>query len=222
LTVRWAATTASSVTRSLILFRPLINLPKHDSVPRRVLVAVTGILIIVLLVVRNGKFLLILLVARGDATADSPLRLDDKSVDIADAVDTRKPKQGDVYAPGWLPWTRVDAYRMSCVDPCKYRHHFSGVTLCNASEKYNLTYYMIGKAARLTRRPIKTKLLCWDRARFCVSAWGRKDKMTVCYASLLLRPYSRFLAGFHEALFLSFKPGRRSPVPEKNTNTPSD
>jgi Sulfotransferase family len=190
----------------------MIPLQRRQSIKNRwalVLTAGTVILSIVLLVVRDTRILLTQ--ALGDVTVDTPRILNQIPVITV----TQAPKHGDVFDPGSLPLTRLETYHKCYLDPCKYRHHFAGVTVCNKSEKYNLTYYMIGKAASSTCRHTMTNSFDGTEARCDVSSVGlTKENDNMLHFTFFRDPYSRFVAGFHEALLLSFKPGRKSPIPK--------
>ncbi|CAB9528861.1 expressed unknown protein [Seminavis robusta] len=164
-------------------------------------------MILVLLVVRETSLLFLF---QGQVQSMPVTRVSQQE----DSDKEESPKHGDVFVPGSLSLSRLETYHKCFVDPCQYRHHYRREITCDVSDKYNLTYYMIGKAASSTCRSIMNETFQADDMG-CLPEEETAVNDNMFRFTFVRDPYSRFLSAYRQAFLISFKRGRKTPVPEK-------
>jgi len=129
------------------------------------------------------------------------------------------PRHGDVFAPGSLSISRLNAYKKCFVDPTKYAKHIRDRRICEISTKYNLTYFMIAKAGSSTCRHVMKKFFeatetkCQNEQLNSLGLGTRNDSMF--HFTFVREPSSRFLSSYQEAIKKSFYNNHEIAIPQQ-------
>ena len=108
---------------------------------------------------------------------------------------TRPPQDGDVFAPGTLSMSRLEAFSMCYIDPVRYKKHLQRPLLCAISETYNISYHLIPKSASSTGRHVMKETFAAEE-HHC----SQNERQTNLHFTIVRDPLSRFLASFDEML----------------------
>lgn len=182
---------------------------KRRGAERRLLFAAIFLISIVLLVARQS--MLAKLQHEQVYAISSTEHADSTNTQSASSALQAAPKHGDVFEPGSLSLSRLETYQKCYVDPIKYRNHFDNKIRCSISRKFNLEYFMVGKAGSSTCRYVM-------KNSFDAKEKGcREQDLLLPSSSNMIRftffrePFSRFISSYQEALMRSLNDHKRVP-----------
>lgn len=127
-------------------------------------------------------------------------------------------ESGDIFVPGSLPISRLEALKKCYVDPTKYQNHFRSRITCVVSEKYNLTYLMVAKAGSSTSRVVMKESFEGEETK-CTNQQlaniGTDQDDTISHFTFVREPSSRFLSSYQEAIKHNFYYNHTTHVPDR-------
>lgn len=114
-------------------------------------------------------------------------------------------REGDLFAPGSLPWNRTFVFRQCYVDPQIYRYHFRDQNLRLVSQRYGLAYHMVAKAGSSSARIVMS-----DHFQAIPT---HKQPLNMTNFSFVREPTSRFISAYQESLKrMLIQPGKSRPA----------
>ena len=148
------------------------------------------------------------------ATSNHKDQTNMKELQLPTSESSNGPKHGDTFVPGTLNMSQLQTYEKCFVDPCRYEHHLSNRVKCVNSDRYKLSYFMVGKAGSSTCRNIMGNHFGASEDR-CYDRDGVKSNGFFRF-TFVREPSERFIAAFQHTLTLSFKGNTRVKIPERH------